>query len=127
MHAKALQKPKSETKSRRIDAAIKFLQEHKDMSLRKAAQIFDVAHTSISRRQLGHVNSQEQWAAQRQLLTHRGSNLDDMGLAIPRLGFTPTDFHENGFGSVRISERTSACSFSHISHTFVHRFDHLVV
>jgi hypothetical protein len=51
MHAKALQKPKSETKSRRIDAAVK--QEHKDMSLRKAAQIFDVAHTSISRRQLG--------------------------------------------------------------------------
>jgi hypothetical protein len=69
MHAKALQKPKSETKSRRIDAAVKFLQEHEDMSLRKAAQIFDVAHTSISRRQLGHVNSQEQWAAQRQLLT----------------------------------------------------------
>ena len=29
MHAKALQKPKSETKSRRIDAAVKFLKEHK--------------------------------------------------------------------------------------------------
>jgi hypothetical protein len=35
--------------------------------------------------------------------------------------------HENGFGSVRMSERTSACSFSYISHTFVHRFGHLVV
>jgi hypothetical protein len=69
MHAKALQKPKSESKSRCIDAAAKFLQEHKDMSLRKAAEIFQVAHTSVSRRQLGHVNSQEQWAAQRQLLT----------------------------------------------------------
>jgi hypothetical protein len=39
------------------------------MSLRIAAQNFDVTHTSISRSQLGHVNSQEQWAAQRQLLT----------------------------------------------------------
>jgi hypothetical protein len=69
MHSKVEAKSESESKSQRVDAALKFMEKHKDMSARKTAEIFQISPSSISKRLLGQHKSLEERATERQSLT----------------------------------------------------------
>ena len=89
-------------------------------NLKAKLNLGDVGH---SRRQLGRVNSQEQWATQRQLLTPIGeATLTKWALQYHAWGLPLQISHLKQF-----APKKEDISSSYISHTFVHRCDHLVV
>lgn len=55
--------------SERVDAAVKLLAENSDLSLRKAADICNIHHSSISRRRQGITKPKIEADQERQLLT----------------------------------------------------------
>jgi hypothetical protein len=66
---KPIENSQYETKSRRLDAAVAFLQRYPDISHRKAATIYNVNPSSIDKRLSGQTRSQETSAVERQSLT----------------------------------------------------------